>query len=514
MQKNSKRRALRSEYSSPNQLSFSGFETPFYNQLDPTNRWVVLSSQIPWDDLVGLFNKRNPPKQTGRPSLNPRVLIGAVIIKHILNLDDRETVAQITENMYLQYFLGYSSYIKDPPFDPSLFVDIRKRLGQQLIEEMNEKIHGFSMERSAKKQEKIQRKKNNDNDPPGGASGNKGEVIYDATVCPQDIAYPTDHGLLNKAREITEEIIDVLHGKQPDGKKPRTYRQNARKAYLKVAQNKNPSKKTIRKGIKSQLQYLRRNFKTIEKQLGRFADFPLNHKLQRKYWIIQTLYSQQLIMFESRSHQVDDRIVSIHEPHVRPVVRGKARAKTEFGAKIHLSMVDGYSFLDTVSWEAFNEGSHLSDYVERYRERFGFYPAKVLADKLYCSRANRKWLKEKGIKLAAKPLGRPSAKAVENHVSPGERNPIEGKFGQAKNGYGMNRIRARLRTTSQSWIASIILVLNLVKLAGEALLWLSFSAWEHMKFVLLEAFWNDTKSLETKNQLRLPSGLVLGSYSV
>jgi hypothetical protein len=101
IQKTSKRRAPRSEYTSLGQLSFSGFETPFYNQLDPTNRWVLLSAQIPWDNLVNLFNKHNPPKQTGRPALNPRVLIGAVIIKHILNLDDRETVAQITENMYL-----------------------------------------------------------------------------------------------------------------------------------------------------------------------------------------------------------------------------------------------------------------------------------------------------------------------------------------------------------------------------------------------------------------------------
>jgi hypothetical protein len=61
-----------------------------------------------------------------------------------------------------------------------------------------------------------------------------------------------------------------------------------------------------------------------------------------------------------------------------------------------------------------------------------------MVDKIYCTLENRKWLKEKDIKLAAKPLGRPSAKAVENHVSPGERNPIEGKFGQAKTGYGMN----------------------------------------------------------------------------
>ncbi|SHM65292.1 hypothetical protein SAMN04488057_102493, partial [Cyclobacterium lianum] len=80
MRKTTKRRAPRSEYTSPNQLSLSGFETPFYNQLAPSNRWVVLSKQIPWDDLVNMYSKRNPPKATGRPALNPRVLIGAVII--------------------------------------------------------------------------------------------------------------------------------------------------------------------------------------------------------------------------------------------------------------------------------------------------------------------------------------------------------------------------------------------------------------------------------------------------
>jgi hypothetical protein len=427
----------------------------------------------------------------------------------MLNLDDRETVAQMTENMYLQYFMGYSSYIKVAPFDPSLFVDIRKRLGQELIAEMNERIYGFSMDKGSRKGKKDDKNNKGNKDPAGDKPKNKGEVIYDATVCPQDIAYPTDLGLLNKAREITETIIDHLHVKQPVGKKPRTYREKARKSFLKVAQNKNPSRMTIRKGIKAQLQYLRRNFKTINKQLNTFKIFPLGHKLQRKYWIIQTVYTQQLEMFEKRIHQVDDRIVSIHEPHVRPIVRGKSRSKTEFGAKIHLSLVDGYSFLDTVSWDAFNEGSSLKEYVENYRKRFGFYPAKVLADKLYCTRENRKWLKEKGIKLAAKPLGRPSAMAVENHVSPGERNPIEGKFGQAKTGYGMNRIKARLKDTSQSWIASIILVLNLVKLAGEALLCLSFSAWATFNYALIAIVEAVYKSLETKNQFRVNSGLVL-----
>lgn len=139
----------------------------------------------------------------------------------------------------------------------------------------------------------------------------------------------------------------------------------------------------------------------------------------------------------------------------------------EFGAKIHVSIIDGISFLDELSWDAFNEGSHMMDYVERYRKRFACYPKELLADQIYCTRANRAALKEKGIKLLAKPLGRPSAESI--HVSPGERNPIEGKFGQAKTGYGLNRIKARLTDTSETWIACIFLVLNLVKLAGTAL---------------------------------------------
>jgi hypothetical protein len=111
------------------------------------------------------------------------------------------------------------------------------------------------------------------------------------------------------------------------------------------------------------------------------------------------------------------------------------------------------------------------DYVEQYKNRFGCYPKDLLVDKIYSTRENRRKLKEKGINLIGKPLGRPSL-AAQIVLSPGERNPIEGKFGQAKTGYGLDRIKARLQDTSESWIASIFLVLNLVKLAGVALYWI------------------------------------------
>jgi hypothetical protein len=186
-------------------------------------------------------------------------------------------------------------------------------------------------------------------------------------------------------------------------------------------------------------------------------------------------------MYENNTHTIEHRIVSIHQPHVRPIVRGKEQAKVEFGSKIHVSVIDGISFVDELSWDAFNEGSHLKDYVEHYRRRFGYYPREILADKIYCTRANRAWLKEHGITLKGKPLGRPSSvAAVSIHVSPGERNPVEGKFGQAKIGYGLDRIKARLRITSESWIAGIFLVLNLVKLAGTALPCLLIELWQNL----------------------------------
>jgi hypothetical protein len=148
-----------------------------------------------------------------------------------------------------------------------------------------------------------------------------------------------------------------------------------------------------------------------------------------------------------------------------------------------MSIMNGVTFLEDLSWDAFNEGTRLISTIENYKRRFGYYPKKVFADKIYCTRDNRAKLKILNITLVAKALGRPSL-AVDNHIRPGERNPIEGKFGHAKTAYGMNRIKARLSDTSESWIASIVLVLNLIKLIGQAPLSLLIKLYE--KCVSLE----------------------------
>ena len=495
-----RKHALVPKYVSPNQLVLAGFETPFDTNLNPTNRWIVLSNLIPWDDICNLYLKFVPTKTTGRPPLNPRVILGSLIIKHLLNLDDRETVDQISENIYMQYFLGYPSFTNEAPFDASLFVDFRKRLGVENVNAINERIIALKtkIEQSNSDKDKVS-KDDSDNEQTDDSSKteHKGRVIMDATACPQDIAYPTDLNLLSDAREKLEELIDKVYNPILHDKKPRTYRKIARKNYLKTAQKKNKSRKVIRKAIREQLNYVSRNIKSIGTLLDRYKEdklpFPLNPKEQNYLFVVQTLYDQQKLMYVSKTHSVDHRIVSIHQPHIRPIVRGKAQAKVEFGAKIHVSIIDGISFLDELSWDAFNEGSHMMDYIEKYKKRFGCYPREVLADQIYCTRVNRAALKELGIKLLAKPLGRPSA--LQIHVSPGERNPIEGKFGQGKTAYGLDRIKARLKGTSESWIATIILVLNLVKLAGVVLLcpilifWFSFSA--RLPKIIISRFAND-----------------------
>ena len=498
IKKTVKRPASAPGFVSPSQLTLEGFETPFSRKLSSDNRWVVLAGKIPWDEICNIYTKHVGLSSTGRPPISPRVVIGSIIIKHMCNLDDRETVAQISENMYMQYFLGYSSFSNEAPFDASLFVEFRNRMGMEQINAINEKIHSLHHNNVAPKQ---------DNIPPGNdsegqnktqvtdnkidetrpeiATGHKGRVLFDATACPQDIAYPTDIDLLNSSRKKTEDLIDLTFDAALHHKKPRTYREVARRDYLHIAQKKRKSTAAIRKAIRKQLGYLRRNLGSIDKLLDQYKEFPLNAKEQKYLMVIHTLFQQQQQMFSEKSHSVNDRIVSIHQPHVRPIVRGKNTAKVEFGAKVHVSLVDGYAFLDELSWDAYNEGSHMMAYVEKYKARFGYYPAEILADQIYCKRTNRSLLKEMGIKLLAKPLGRPSAVKKE-HVRPGERNPIEGKFGQAKTAYGLDNIKARLKETSESWIACIFMVLNLVKLAGEAFFWLKIKTMSRHLLAMIE----------------------------
>ena len=468
-------------YTSEKQIPLSGFETPFETTLDENNRWVRLAQVIPWDDLATAYYAGFHASH-GRPAKDARLIIGAVIIKHKLCLSDEETIEQIRENLYYQYFVGLKMFQTQAIFVPSLFVEIRKRMGEDVFKAFEQSII------DAVARERATGSDDNPDDPDSDQTSSnettekpthRGKLILDATVVEQAIRYPTDLSLLNEAREISETIIDELYPQTPLKKKPRTYREKARRQYLAIVKRRQPGKKLYRKGRKQQLQYLRRNFKHIEGLLDSLPgqSIPLSYRRLRQYWIIQILTAQQEQMHQTNTRRCDERIVSISQPYVRPIIRGKQNKAVEFGAKLSVSLTgDGIACVDECRWDAFHEAKDLISQVEAYKEHHGHYPEKVLVDPLYGTRENRQYLKAKNIHYAGKPLGRPKKVTEANkeqlkqekrqrHADYVQRIPIEGKFGQGKNGYGLSRIKAKTANTAFAWINSIFLVMNLLVLA-------------------------------------------------
>jgi len=497
-------------YTPQSQLTLEGFETPFLQHLDRDNRWVKLTDAIPWDKLANIYY-RKMNSDFGAPSLSARMVIGAVIIKHMLNINDREVVAQIQENMYLQYFVGLSSFTTKEAFDPSLLVAIRYRLGQDVMEEFNQLVlqqagiipspskdtavqtSSSDNENSSsgtcsdvdennannKKKQGVEPSNNIErNDSTGESSAlpaNSGTLLVDATVAEQQIEYPTDLKLLNGSREQLERMIEQVckHGKL---RQPRMYKKKARQKYLTLAKKKKKTKKDIRKALRGQLQYVSRDIKYLNKLLEQHTT--LKTVLNKRDWkllqVIHEVYRQQQEMYTEDKRSIEHRIVSLYQPHVRPIPRGKDRVQTEFGSKQLIMLKEGYTHVQTISWDNFNEGIRLKECIEAYKEIYGCYPEKVSVDTIFGNKANRQYLKEKGIRFVGKQLGRPpkissSEKSTLQKEMAG-RNEIEGKFGQGKNGYGLQKIKARMKETSESWIMSIYFIMNLVKLSKRAFL--------------------------------------------
>lgn len=488
-------------YNSQNQIKLEFFKTEFESKLDRNNRWVKLASELNFDEMAKIYY-RGMNKDFGAPGKDARLVIGAIIIKFKLKLSDEETIEQIRENPYLQYFVGYNEFSSKTPFDSSLFVKIRERMGKDKFDEFNQIIISEAEERkqkhiNSKSKTESKKDKNTKNDSEQDVTedsgiksqseettphqteskSHSGKLIVDATVADQYIKYPTDIGLLNEAREKAEEIIDELYPKSNLEKKPRTYREKARKNYMSISKKRRKSEKEIRKAIRKQLGYLGRDLRSIEQMLDSITErgFPISYKYQRLYWIVQHLYNQQLEMYINRSHKCSDRIISIHQPHVRPIVRGKTPNRTEFGAKLGVGLCNGYSTVHKISWDAYDEGTDLIKQVEEYKKMHSYYPEVVIADTKYGTKDNRKKLKDLGIRYSGTSLGRKPKETEENKEilkadkklkkqESGTRNQIEGKFGQGKNGYNLNQIRARRMDTSESWICSIFFVMNIIQL--------------------------------------------------
>ena len=290
---------------------------------------------------------------------------------------------------------------------------------------------------------------------------------------------------MNEARENAESIIDFLYQFCALflDKKPRDYRVVARRDFLSFTKKRKPGLKVCRKTLRKQLCCLKRDIRLINELLDLLdkneeLDVDIPVRMLERLETLKTVYVQQEYMYRNKVNKVDSRIVSISQPHIRPIVRGKAGKNVEFGAKISLNLSDGFSFIDHLSWENFNESKDLIFQIEKYKERFGYYPESVHADQIYHNQENRKYCKDRDIRISGKALGRPKKVTVENREEllqkkklrrqdEIERIAVEGRFGVAKRRFGLGLIKSKLQETNETDIHVSIFVMNLDKMCSE-----------------------------------------------
>ena len=392
------------------QLSFVDFNESCGMQLDHDNEWILHASRLPWKAWEALYAALFPAK-IGNVAKPCRMVLGSLILQMRMGFSDRELVNQIQQNPYFQYFVGLKAFQHDAPFVPTLLVEWRKRLDVHFLVKANDilcdAMPGLSLYRG------------------GGKKRRHGTLvatqICDATVAPQNIRFPQDTSLLNEARVKLEDMIDFFCGKY-GLEKPRTYRKVAHKEYLTFAKSKKPSADKVRAAVKAQLSYVRRDLEYIDSFMRQ--GYAPDKKYADNIITIHRLYEQQKYMFDSNVHKVDNRIVSISQPYVRPIMRGKANRPTEFGAKLHLSI-----------------------------DERGF-------GKQIC--------KEHGIRISGPRLGRPpsDARVIKRDrktaaVDKIDRIEIERYFSIAKRRNGMGLITKKREDTSLSTIAMSVLVTNI-----------------------------------------------------
>ena len=462
--------------------------------------WVVLGDTLPWAELEKVYNSKLHNKDKGAGNKPARMIIVAMIIKHKMNLSDEETIRIIQENPYMQYMCGLSELTDQPIFDPSLFVTVRKRITDEEINEMTVRL--LEEQRRRKAEAELHKDKSDDGNA-GAKNDNgatkdeskkdiveddpfakefkdskgrihKGVLKMDATCANAEVRYPVDVDIIHDGCKVVDRYIHSIC-KALKIRDQHTSYKDSRRAYLVLVKMKKKGGELVRRTKSYMLSCLNKELKQIVELFVNHTGCKalLTNYEQHTLNATFDMYAQQQEMLANGTHTCANRIVSIFQPHIRPIVRGKAKAKVEFGAKIGVSIYKGYSFVDHHSWDAYNESSDLELHTRLFEQRFGCLPATILADKIYMNKANRDFLKANEIKTYSKPLGRPPkeprppeyydnmAKAI------GDRNEVECSFGTGKRIYRADNIRAKLPNTAECWTGMCYFVKNVMKFLRE-----------------------------------------------
>lgn len=406
-----------------------------------------LYQSIPFEELGDLL----PQKQTkvgARSWFKPSGFFGLMLLKHYTNLSDEKLIQRLNTDWAMQFFCGIQLQTHQMIKDDGLVSRIREYLAEHLEIEAVQRVLIANWKDDLE---------------------NVHTLLSDATAYESYIKYPTDVKLLWDCVYWIYQAIFVIC-RELKIKRPRSRFLEQETKQLSYSKCRKKSHKMTRTRKKALLYLLNKGIEQLKEILNNHKnEISLNVKQSIRLIYIKEVYRQQKYMYQNHVNTVSNRIVSLFKPYIRPIVRGKETRKVEFGAKVNKSMVDGISLIDHLSFDAFNEATELKKSIRLHQERFG-QCKQVGVDAIYGTNANRTYMKAKKIFHSLVRKGMASKyeqqeKILRSQLGKERSTVLEGSFGNEKNHYGLNKVRARTEPTEIIWILFGIMTANAVKIS-------------------------------------------------
>ena len=367
-----------------------------------------------------------------KPFLKVEGGIALMILKHYLGLSDELLIERLNTDWCMQYFCGVQLSLRKIK-DKNLVSTWRTYLGNHLN---LADLQGVLIENWKPYMEQPH------------------VTLMDATCYESHLRYPTAVKLL---WESIGKVYELMQQKRKRLKLrgSRSNYDKHKKQYMQYQRSRRKTKRNEKKLRKQLLKYLLRLLQGFA-ELQQKYQFPFSHKQTKLLDAIHTVYEQQHQLLYGNTNSVPHRIVSLTKTYVRPIVRGKEIKPVEFGAKVHKVQVSGISFIEHLSYENFNEGTRLKQTVAFHQKNFGKL-SQLGADAIYATNENRRYCSKLGIATSFVPKGKEGKladqkKAMRGAISIIRGTIMEGSFGNEKNHYLLNKIKAKTLHTEIAWI--------------------------------------------------------------
>lgn len=445
--------------SKEHQYSFSHdwFVVP---ELDQNHELVKITETVDWLSLSDKLAQFYCPNN-GRPAKPSRAKVGLLILKHLYRISDEDTVDLLKRDIYAQYLCDVSLKEAKDFLNPSSLSKFRKQIGVTGIKIIEQEVLNCLKRAKLLKGRKL---------------------VCDTTVVASNIAYPTDVSLLEKIRRKAVGYLDIA--KQFGSKTFRTYKRTAKKVYVQYQKIRHHTVKSRRRVQKKLLQFSQRNLRQLKQaseamketmQNASPAAFKNPDKAKEQFLqetrdfldTASAIIRQQKDIYKDLP--VKERIVSIHQPHIRPMVRGKYPVEVEFGPKILLNLKNNFLFLEDLRFNNISDVQLLETSIQGYNERFGHLPSQLSADRGFWSPESLALAQDYGIsKIAIENKGK--SNYLKNKPFRERlrrlRCKIEAKISLAKRKYGLDRIRYRIPQGEEMWIRLGLISMNLKTAVG------------------------------------------------